>query len=69
MHTNKELLGKGIKNMMFALVFLISGPIVLHLGFKLHNYLTLGAGFILILCAIFFIFRGIHIIMKALFND
>ena len=69
MQTNKELLGKGIKNMMFALLFIISGPTILNFGFKLHNYLTISCGVILIFCAIFFIFRGIHIIMKALFND
>ncbi len=69
MQTNKKLLTKGIQNMAIALFFIASGPLTLHLGFKLRNYLTIGVGIFLMFAAIFFIFRGLNIIMKALFNE
>jgi len=69
MHTNKEHLEKGIQNLALSLLFLFGGPFILHLGFKLHNYLTIGIGIILLFTAMFFIFKGIKYIMKALFND
>ncbi len=69
MHTNKEVLGKGVQNLAISLIFLFGGPFILHLGFKLHNFLTIGIGVILLFTAMFFIFKGIRYIMKALFND
>ncbi len=69
MHTNQEHLTKGIQNLGISLLFLFGGPFILHLGFKLHNYLTITVGIILLFTAMFFIFKGIKYVMKALFND
>ncbi|MCL8007494.1 DUF6095 family protein [Gelidibacter japonicus] len=71
--TNKNLLIKGIQNMGICLVLMFTGPTILHLAFSNQDkptyILVLILGSILCLGAIFFLFRGIHIIMKSLFND
>ncbi|WP_317235149.1 DUF6095 family protein [Gelidibacter sp. F63206] len=71
--TNKNLLIKGIQNMGICLVLMFTGPTILHLAFsnqdKSTYILVLILGIILCLGAIFFLFRGIQIIMKSLFND
>ncbi len=69
MRTNKEVLLKGIKFMAFALFFMFTGPFLLHLGFKLRNYLTLGIAGIFCVSAILLAMKGLHTIIKALFND
>ncbi len=69
MRTNKEVLSKGIKLMAFALFFMFTGPFLLHLGFKLRNYLTLGIAGICCVLAILLTMKGLHTIIKALFND
>jgi hypothetical protein len=71
-HTNKELLGKGIKYLGGALPLTLIGPIVLYSAFhnKEHPYyiFVLIFGLLAFIGAIFLIFLGIRTIMKALFD-
>jgi len=69
MRTNKEVLSKGIKFMAIALFFMFSGPFLLHLGFKLRNFLTIGISGLFCIAAILLTMKGLHTIIKALFND
>lgn len=73
MNTNKEKLYKGVKVMGGTLFLLISAPIVLNSSFKNQDHPMfipiLGIGIILFIAAIYFGFKGIKIIMRALFND
>lgn len=69
MRTNKEILSKGIKYMAIALFFMFSGPFLLHLGFKLRNLLTIGIAGLFCIAAILLTMKGLHTIIKALFND
>ena len=69
MRTNKEVLAKGIKTMAIALLLMVAGPFLLHLGFQVRNYLTLAVAGIVCIAAILVFFKGINTLMKALFND
>ncbi|MBP9792576.1 MAG: hypothetical protein KBC56_01095 [Flavobacterium sp.] len=72
MSTNKEILSKGIKYLLFALPLLFIGPSVIFSSFKNQEHPfyipILGLGIIMCLSAIFLIFKGIQTIMKSLFN-
>jgi hypothetical protein len=68
MRTNKEVLAKGIKYMAVALFFMFSGPFLLHLGFKLRNFLTIGIAGVFCIAAILLTMKGLHTIIRALFN-
>ncbi|TXE07634.1 hypothetical protein ES711_09300 [Gelidibacter salicanalis] len=71
--TNRNLLYKGVQNMGICLFLMFVGPTILYLAFsnqdKATYILVLSIGILLSLGAIFFLFRGIYIIMKSLFND
>lgn len=67
--TNKEILSKGIKFMAIAMMLLVLGPLLLHFGFKLRNYLTLTVAGLICVAAILMFFKGIKTLIKALFND
>lgn len=71
--TNKNLLVKGLQNMGICLVLMFLGPTVLYLAFSNQDkptyILVLILAIVLCLAAIFFLFRGIYIIMQSLFND
>ncbi|MGB0975276.1 MAG: DUF6095 family protein [Flavobacteriaceae bacterium] len=69
MRTNKQLLAKGIKYLAIASLFMFLGPFLLHLGFQLRNYLTLSIAGICCITAILLTMKGLHTIIKALFND
>ena len=73
MHTNKEKLAKGVKLMGGTLLLLVTAPIILNSSFKNQNHPMfipiLGIGIILFIAAIYFGFKGIRMLMKALFND
>ena len=73
MHTNKEKLVKGIKLMGGTLVLLITAPIILNSSFKNQNHPmfipVLGIGLIVFVAAIYFGFKGIKMLMRALFDD
>ena len=71
-HTNKILLGKGLKYMGGALPLAIIGPVVLFSSFKNQEHSlfipVLILGLTAMFTAIFLLFKGIGIIMKALFD-
>ncbi|WP_186439155.1 DUF6095 family protein [Dokdonia sp. R78006] len=73
MHTNKEKLAKGVKLMGGTLLLLVTAPIILNSSFKNQDHPMfipiLGIGIILFIAAIYFGFKGIRMLMKALFND
>jgi len=71
-HTDKNLLGKGLKFMAGALPLIIIGPVVLFSSFKNQDHPwfipILIIGLLALFGAIFLLFKGIGIIMKALFD-
>lgn len=73
MHTNKEKLLKGIKLMGGTLLLLVTAPIILNSSFKNQDHPlfipVLGVGIILFIAAIYFGFKGIKMLMRALFDD
>lgn len=69
MRTNKTILAKGIKFMAIALLLMVIGPFLLHFGFQVRNYLSLGVAGIVCIAAIIMFFKAISTLMKALFND
>jgi len=72
MSTNKEMLSKGIKYLLFALPLMFIGPSVIFSSFKNQEHPfyipILGLGIIMCLSAIFLVFKGIQTIMKSLFD-
>ncbi len=73
MSTNRTLLSKGIKYLVFALPLLFIGPSVIYNAFinkqNIWHYLVLAVGIFLSGLAIYFMYKGLQTIMKALFND
>ncbi len=73
MSTNKETLLKGIKIMGGTLILLITAPIILNSSFKNQDHAffipVFGIGIICFIAAIYFGFKGIKTLMKALFGD
>ncbi|TDU40592.1 hypothetical protein BXY82_2644 [Gelidibacter sediminis] len=71
--TDKNLLFKGVQNMVICLLLMFVGPTILYMAFSNQDkptyILVLCIGIALCLGAIFFLFRGIFIIMKSLFKD
>ena len=71
-HTDKNLLGKGLRVMAGALPLIILGPVVLFSSFKNQDHPwfipILIIGLLALFGAIFLLFKGIGIIMKALFD-
>ena len=55
--------------MAIAIFFMFTGPFLLHLGFNLRNYLTICIAGICCITAILLTIKGLHTIIKALFND
>jgi hypothetical protein len=72
MATNKEILSKGIKYLLFALPLMFIGPSVIFSSFKNQEHPfyipILGLGIIMCISAIFLIFKGLQTIMKSLFD-
>lgn len=70
--TNKEVLIKGIKYLAGALPLTIIGPSVIYSAFNNQNHPLyipiLILGILAAIAAIFLMFKGIGIIMKALFD-
>lgn len=73
MHTNKEKLLKGIKLMGATLFLIITAPIILNSSFKNQDHPMFipifGLGLLVFIAAIYFGFRGIKMLMRALFDD
>lgn len=71
-HTNKEMLGKGLKFLAFAIPLIFLGPSILYSAFnnQAHPYYIPVLIFGLLACAgaIFLLFKGIGTLMKALFD-
>ena len=73
MPTNRTVLSKGIKYLVFALPLLFIGPSVIYNAFinkqNVWHYLVLAVGIFLSGLAVYFMYKGLQTIMKALFND
>ncbi|WBL21703.1 DUF6095 family protein [Zunongwangia sp. HRR-M8] len=71
-HTDRKLLSKGIKHLAGSLPLLFIGPIVVSSSFNNQDkplfIPILILGILAMLSAIFLIFRGIMIVMKAIFD-
>ncbi|MFO8146011.1 MAG: DUF6095 family protein [Bacteroidota bacterium] len=71
-HTNKEMLGKGLRYLAGALPLTLIGPSILYTAFnnKEHPLYIAVLIFGLLACAgaIFLMFKGIGTLMKALFD-
>lgn len=71
--TNRDLLVKGIQNLGICLVLMFLGPTLLHLAFsnqeKSTYILVLIIAIAVCIAAILFLFRGISIVMKSIFNN
>ena len=70
--TDKVLLLKGVKTMIFAVLSLFMGPILLSIGFNspekpLHIPLLI-VGCLICAFAVFLIFKGIKLIMSSMFK-
>lgn len=73
MSTNKDVLLKGIKMMGGTLLLLVTAPIIINSSFKNQDHPffipVLGLGITLLFGAIYFGFKGIRTLMRALFDD
>lgn len=73
MSTNRTVLSKGIKYLVFALPLLFIGPSVIYNAFinkqNVWHFLVLAVGIFLSGLAVYFMYKGLQTIMKALFND
>ncbi|MCF4100899.1 DUF6095 family protein [Gillisia sp. M10.2A] len=71
-HTNKELLGKGIKYLAGALPLTLIGPSVLYSAFNNQNHplyiVVLIVGALACIGAIFLMYKGINTLIKSLFD-
>lgn len=71
-HTNKVVLFKGIKFLAISIPLILLGPSVIYSAFnnQTHPFYIpiLILGIIVFMTAIFFIFRGISTIIKAVFD-
>ena len=70
--TNRAMLFRGIKTLIFALLTLFLGPFFLHVAFS-NKEKTLYIPILIVGClisamAVFLIFKGINTIMNSLFN-
>ncbi|WP_370627011.1 MULTISPECIES: DUF6095 family protein [unclassified Cellulophaga] len=72
MHTDKDVLVKGIKYLGYTVVLMFSSPILIYQAFKNQQHdlyiPVLVAGFIVGLGALFMAFLGIKTIMDSLFG-
>ncbi|ADV47378.1 hypothetical protein Celal_0016 [Cellulophaga algicola DSM 14237] len=72
MHTDKDILVKGIKYLGYTVALMFSAPIVIYQAFKNQEHSlyipVLILGFILALAALFMAFLGIKTIMDSLFG-
>ncbi len=73
MPTNRNLLNKGIKYLVYSVPLIFIGPTVIYNAFMNKHtnwhYLVLAIGCLMCLGAMFFIFLGIKTITDSLFND
>ncbi len=73
MHTNKDVLAKGIKYLGYTVLLMFLAPIILYQAFKnQENTLfipVLIVGGLLAIGAIVLAFKGVNTIMKSMFGD
>ena len=73
MSSQKQLLDKGIKFMLYALPLMFIGPSIIYNAFMNQqndwHYLVLAIGITLCVMAVYFMFKGIKKLTDALFND
>jgi len=73
MTTDKNILFKGIRFLSFALPLLFVGPVIIQSAFRnQHNFLYYPVLLIGILCCAFgmyFIFKGVTTMVKAIFKE
>lgn len=70
--TNKVLLGRGVKYMAGALPLMFSGPVILFSSFKNQDnplfIPVLIVALLLMFGSMYLVFKGLRIIMRALFD-
>jgi len=70
--TNKVLLGRGVKYMAGALPLMFSGPVILFSSFKNQDnplfVPVLIVALFLMFGSMYLVFKGLRIIMQALFD-
>jgi hypothetical protein len=73
MATNKEILTKGIKYLVWALPILFIGPSLIYNAFmnkqNVWHYLVLGIGIAACIGAVYLVFLGLKTMIRSLFND
>ena len=73
MSTNRELLGKGLKYLGWALPLMFIGPTVIYNAFinkqNVWHYLVLAIGIVAAFFAVYLAFKGLNTIMKSLFGN
>ncbi|HOZ75526.1 MAG TPA: DUF6095 family protein [Flavobacterium sp.] len=73
MATNRELLGKGLKYLGWALPLMFIGPTVIYNAFinkqNVWHYLVLAIGIVAAFFAVYLAFKGLNTIMKSLFGN
>lgn len=71
-HTNKALLGKGLKYLAGAIPLAGIGPVILYSAFNNQNHpwyvVVLIIGIIACAAAIFLMFQGIITLVKSIFD-
>ncbi|WP_158973421.1 DUF6095 family protein [Cellulophaga sp. L1A9] len=72
MHTDKDILVKGLKYLGYTVALMFSAPVVIYQAFKNQEHSlyipVLILGFILAIAALFMAFLGIKTIMDSLFG-
>ena len=72
MGTDREILGKGIRYMAWALPMFFIGPSVIYNAFQNQkngwHYLVLAVGILICFFAVFFAFKGLNTIVKSMFG-
>lgn len=73
MAKNQKVFAKGIKFLTIALPLLFIGPSVIYNAFMNKNnvwhYLVLAIGILVCIAAVYFIFKGLKIIVDGLFDN
>ena len=72
MGTNREVLNKGIQYLAWALPLIFIGPTVIYNAFinkqNVWHYLVLAVGIIACFGAVYLMFKGLHTIIKSMFD-
>jgi len=67
--TDRDVLSKGVKQLLFSLPFFIAGPILIYLGAgSEHPIIFLMPGIAFAVLAVVFMFKGIQTILDSMFK-